>query len=48
MTFFTKACDGKLLSAFTLLAFHHMGGRGIRQSMPKAAALFEKASACGQ
>jgi uncharacterized protein len=43
VTFFTKACDGDLLSACTLLAFHHMGGRGVPQSMPRAAALFEKA-----
>lgn len=42
-TFFGKACEGGLLSACTLLAFHHIGGRGVPQSMPKAAALFEKA-----
>jgi TPR repeat protein len=40
---FAKACDGGLLKACTALAFQYLGGRGVAQSMPKAASLLQRA-----
>jgi TPR repeat protein len=43
VSYFAKACDGGHSGACTQLAMHHLSGRGVPQSMPKAAAILTKA-----
>jgi TPR repeat protein len=46
--FFARACDGGHAYSCTHLAMHHLGGRGVPQSMARAVALLTRACDSGE